>query len=377
MRVGLAAYLLHGGADYRAAGVSRYAQCLAARLPLVCPQHEYILFHGADAPPVENLRSVVSPVPTVLPVIRLVWEQTGLPVQAARAHVDLLHGTVNVVPVMSGKPVVVTVHDLSFIRFRDRFPVAKAAYLRAAVALSTRRAAVVIAVSEATRRDLIELLGVPEDRVIVVPEAAAEIFRRLPREDVRSFRAGVFGGRPYILHVGTLQPRKNLDILIRAYAELRRGRGLPHVLALVGARGWMYDNLFALVRDEGLEEDVRFIDFVDPGDLPLWYNACDLFAYPSAYEGFGLPVLEAMACGVPVITSALGALEELAGDACLTISPGSQEALQLALLRVLEDTRLRADLALRGPARAAMFTWDRTARETAGVYERAFAVSGR
>ena len=322
---------------------------------------------------VPGTHTVYSPVPTVNPLARIVWEQTGLPASAASRRVRLLHGTVNVIPMAFPGATVATVHDLSFLRLPDQFPRMKANYLRYAVDLSARRATHLIAVSEHTRRDVIELLHVPEERISVVYSGASPDFRPLPHSACVEFRRRHFDGRPLILHVGTLQPRKNVDVLIRSFAHLRRTRDIPHVLALVGARGWMYRELFDLVVREGVSEHVRFVDFVPSGDLPLWYNSADLFAYPSAYEGFGLPVLEAMACGVPVITSAASALAELAGEAAVTVSPGSQEALQLALIRVLDDEQLRADLSRRGLVRAAEFTWSRTARDTAAIYDRVLA----
>lgn len=366
----MSAYLLHGGADYRAAGVSLYTLNLLKHLPAAGTNHEFIAFQGRDGLPIQGTHTVLSPLPTVNPLARICWEQTGLPVEAARRQVGLLHGTVNVVPLFFRGPTVVTVHDLSFLRHPEQFPRSKARYLKAAVDLSTRKASHIIAVSEHTRRDLVELLSLREDRISVVYSGALPSFRPLSSSQREAFLQAHFGGRPMILHVGTLQPRKNIDVLIRAFAALRRREHLPHVLALVGARGWMYDDLFALVQREGLTEHVKFVDFVDSDQLPLWYNSADLFAYPSAYEGFGLPVLEAMACGVPVVTSASSSLVELAGDAAITVAPGSQEALELALTRVLGDESLRVHLRERGLLRAAAFSWDRTAANTIAVYER-------
>jgi glycosyltransferase involved in cell wall biosynthesis len=169
--------------------------------------------------------------------------------------------------------------------------------------------------------------------------------------------------------VGTLEPRKNIDVLIRAFAHVRRVLGVPHLLILAGARGWMYGPLFALVQDLALQEAVRFVDYVAPEELPLWYNGADLFAYPSAYEGFGLPLVEAMACGAPAVTSASSSLVEVSAGATLTVEPGSVETLQLAITRVLEDPTLAADLRRRGIERAAAFSWRSTAEQTVGVYE--------
>ncbi len=370
MKVGIAAYLLHSGADYRAAGVSLYTYQLLRYLPGAANDSEFLAFCGKDAPPVEKVHSVVTAVPTVHPVLRIAWEQTGFPWSAGRHDVDLVHGTVNVVPLLARIPSVVTVHDLSFLRLPGMFPAAKSRYLKLAVAQSVRRATHVIAVSAGTRADVVELLGIPEGKVTVVHSGVSPAFRPLAAATIERFRVSHFGGRPYILHVGTLQPRKNIDVLIRAYAGLRRELQLPHMLVLVGARGWMFEDLFDLVRSEGLSEHVFFAGYVRWEDLPLWYNSSDLFAYPSAYEGFGFPLLEAMACGVPVVASSVPTSVEVVGDAGLTVSPGSQEALQMALTRVLEDSTLRAELVERGLARAATFTWERTAAETVAVYER-------
>jgi glycosyltransferase involved in cell wall biosynthesis len=212
----------------------------------------------------------------------------------------------------------------------------------------------------------VDLLGVPEGKISVVPLGVDERFR--PDATVRP---PLLGGRPYILHVGTLEPRKNIDILIRAYALLRRRTALPHALALVGSRGWGYAPIFELVDRLGLRPHVEFVDYVGPDQLPLWYTGADLFAYPSVYEGFGLPVLEAMACGLPVVTTDSSSLREVAADAALLVEPGSPEALEEAMGRMLEDGALRDRLSEKGRQRASCFTWEATARRTAQVYEAA------
>lgn len=373
MRVGISAYLHHRGADYRSAGISIYCHNLLLLLPRVHPEHSYVAFQGSDAPAVPDVQAVPSLLPTVRPPIRIAWEQLVLPLQAAHARVDLLHGTVNVVPVLARLPTVVTVHDLSFVRYPERFRRGKAAYQRAAVARSARSARRIIAVSRHTREDLIEIFGAPADRVSVVYSGVDPAFRPLPGAVASEFRNRVMQRRPYILHVGTLEPRKNVDVLLRAFALARERADLPHVLALVGARGWMYDSVIQLAEDLRLGDRVRFVDYVPPAELPLWYNGADLFAYPSAYEGFGLPVLEAMACGLPTITSASSALTELANGACVTVEPGSAEDLQMAITRVLEDSALRHHLRQAGLRRASQFSWAETARATVRVYEQAMA----
>lgn len=373
MHIGISGYLAHGGAGYRAAGVSVYTTRLIENLPAAAPEHEFTAFVGRDAPPFPpSVHRVESPVPTAQPPVRIVWEQTALPLQSALRRLDLLHATVNVLPLVRWTPAVVTVHDLAFLRYPETFPPAKARYLRALVGWSARAARRVVAASGHTRRDLVELARVPEERIDVVYSGVDPRFCPLDPQETDGFRRTVFGGRPYILYVGTLQPRKRVDLLIRAFAELRSRTTVPHVLALVGARGWMYAELHALVDSLRVGEHVHFAEYVPVEGLPLWYNCADVFAYPSVYEGFGLPVLEAMACGTPVLTSRSSSLVEIAGDAAMTVEPDSVESLVEGLAAILEHEGPRTRMIDAGLKRAAGFTWGATARATVDVYERAF-----
>lgn len=367
MRVGLIAYLAHSGAGYRSAGVSTYTNHLLQHLPHAASDKEYVAFTGKGTAVAEGMQRVKAPVNTDRPAARIAWEQLGFPFQARAARLDVVHGMVNVLPEVVHDPSVVTVHDLSFFRYPDRLSRRRRFYLQWAVARSVRRATRVIAVSESTRNDLVELLGIPERTISVVPLGVDPRF-----SSARFPGPHPLAGRPYILHVGTLEPRKNIDVLIRAFAGLRKTRDLPHALALVGARGWDYEPLFRLVTQLGLADHVHFADYVSVAQLPLWYTDADLFAFPSVYEGFGLPVLEAMACGLPVVTTDSSSLRELAADAALLVQPGSSEALEEAMGRILEDQSLRHRLRAMGLARAANFSWQETARQTAEVYGAAY-----
>lgn len=371
MRVGISAYLLHGGADYRSAGVSVYTRQLLSALPRAAPEHRYLAYVGSDAPTIAGVDRIEAPVATQNPLVRIPWEQAALPFRATLDHVDVLHGTVNVIPWLAPVPTVVTVHDLAFMRYPERFPPAKARYLRTAVQLSARRATQIITVSEHTRQDLIEFFRVQEERVTVIHSGVDARFHPGDADAAARVRGEKTGGRRFVLYVGTLEPRKNLDVLIRAFAAAKRTGGSNRALVLVGARGWMDSHLFALVNELDLGEHVVFAGYVPSDELPGWYNAADLFAYPSAYEGFGLPLLEAMACGVPAITTASSALAEVAGDACITVEPGSEEALRVALMQVLSDEGLRSAMRAAGLQRASAFSWEQAARATADVYARA------
>jgi glycosyltransferase involved in cell wall biosynthesis len=226
----------------------------------------------------------------------------------------------------------------------------------------------VIADSEHTRRDLIRLLEIPPGDIEVAHLGVERRFR--PLEDQASLEAvRRNNGLPpeIILYVGTIEPRKGLDTLIAAYGTL--ASEISHKLVIAGKRGWYTEPLFKQVEALGLGKRVHFTDYVADEDLPWLYNLADLFAFPSRYEGFGLPPLEAMACGVPVVCSNAASLPEVAGQAAVLVQPDDVEGLATAMLRVLRDSALQAEMRARGLERARLFTWDEAARRTAAVYE--------
>jgi len=292
-----------------------------------------------------------------------------LPLLARRARLDVLHGPVNVAPRRAPCPTVVTVHDLAFLRFPNTLTPGRRRYLTAATRDAVRRAERVIAVSASTARDVVELLGAAPDLVTVVPLAADPAFRPLPPAALAAFRAERGLARPFVLSVATLEPRKNLPLLLRAFARI--AADVEHDLVLVGAEGWMGGELRATLGRLNLGDRVRLAGFGDPADLPSWYGAAELFVYPSLFEGFGLPPLEAMACGTPVVVSTAASLPEVVGDAALAIDPTDEAGLAASMGRVLFDPILAADLRARGLARAAGFSWARTAAATVGVYREA------
>jgi len=297
---------------------------------------------------------------------RIVWEQTRL--AAETRNLDLLHGLAFAGPLMAACPTVITVHDLSFLRYPDAFRLPNRLYLSLFTRFSTRRAARVIAVSESTRRDVIALCGVPGERVIVVPNGVTEAFCPADPVTVAEFRRRRGLPDRFILFLGTLEPRKNLVRLLEGYAAWRQASRAPVSLVIAGGKGWFYETIFARVAELGLEDAVVFPGFVPADELPWWYRAAELFVYPSLFEGFGLPVLEAMACGTPAITSNASSLPEVAGDAALLIEPEDVGALTDALARVLSDPQLAAELRVAGPRQARRFSWARTALATTQVY---------
>ena len=295
-----------------------------------------------------------------------------LSAELRRRPVDLLHVQYTAPP-FAPCPSVVTIHDLSFEHLPETFKRRSWMQLRLTVRRTARRAAHVIAPSEFTRRDLLETYRLDPARVSVVPLAASPRFRPVEDKDeierVRR-RYGIKG--EYVLAVGSIQPRKNLARLVRAYSGLRRERGRSNLpkLALVGKQAWLYGETLRAVEEEGVQDSVVLPGYVSETDLPALYTGAVCFVYPSYFEGFGLPPLEAMSCGAPVLTGNLTSLPEVVGDAALTADPFDRDALALALARLIDDASLRATLRERGLQRARAFDWRETARMTLQVYRR-------
>jgi len=371
MRVALNAQLLSTASSYRTAGISRVIYQLLANLRTVPSGLDYLVY-APEGP--ENYHFLKGHglahrlIPdTGRPAARIAWEQLALPLALRRDRADVVHAMGFVSPCAWRGLSVVTAYDLSFLRFPEVFNRANRLYLRHFAPSSFRRASRVIAISEHTRRDVIELCGVPPERVTTIYLAADERFQPAGSEALARFRADRDLTRPFVLYLGTLEPRKNVITLVRAYHELRR-QGAEHALVLAGGRGWQYEPIFELVQRLGLEQHVMFPGFIPPGEQALWYSAADVFAFPSLYEGFGLPLLEAMACGTPVVASNSSSLPEVVGEAGILAEPTDVAGFASALTRVLEDEETRARLRAAGLARARTFSWRKMAEETVQVY---------
>jgi glycosyltransferase involved in cell wall biosynthesis len=300
---------------------------------------------------------------------RIAWTQLLAGRAARRAGAGLLHGVHYELPLRAGLPQVVTVHDLTLLTHPEWHEAGKVRYfgwaLRRAVAAATR----VLCVSATTAADLADRLEVPGDRVDVTPlgtdlEPASE-------ERVADLRARHGLDGPYLLGLGTVEPRKDLPTLVRAFAAL--AGELPHRLVLAGLAGWGSGALAEAVAASGVADRVLLTGYLPEADKAALFTGADVFAYPSRYEGFGLPVLEAMACGTPVVTTTGGSLPEVAGDAAWLVDPGDTDALAAALAKLATDPAARQAAAARGRDRAATFTWDRCAAQTVAAYHRALA----
>lgn len=374
-RVALNAQLLAGEAGYRSAGIHGYLYGLLSELENADDRFEYTVYvSDAQVPMGDGTRVISTGEATRQPLRRIVWEQFAQPVAAIREKFDLVHGLAFAIPLFATVPSVVTVHDLSFIKRPQHLQRSRRMYLSLFTRLSCQRARRVIANSQNTRNDLIDIYGLDPNRVDVAYPGLAAGFTRPSDDAIENFRQKHGLPDRYILYLGTIEPRKNLSGLIRAYHKV-----MPDGVKLIcaGGKGWFFEDVFQTVQELHLSRDVIFPGYVPGDELPLWYAAASVFVYPSSYEGFGIPVLEALACGVPTITTQAASMPEAAGDAALLVPPNDEDALADALRRLLNDTELAESFAAKGPAQAARFRWIDSARSTTNTYARALGLPPR
>lgn len=353
---------LHAG---NRSGTGRYATELARRLPGAAPDLDVRVLWPAGTPrPCDLADSATIAVPVQSPLARIWHDQVGIRTLARNVRARLLHYPANVGPLVAPCPYVVTLHDLTFFRNPEWYGAVRAEYYQYAVARTARGAEAVIVDSSAVKADVVDFLRVPEERVHVIPLGVDSSFTPASKEHQAEVRARYGLPERFYLYAGTIEPRKNLLRLIQAWALL--DKPFRHDLVIAGRLGWKTQ----AVREAAAAYDshVHCIGFVPQKDLPSLLSAADVFVWPSLWEGFGLPPLEAMACGTPVITSATSSLPETVGDAALLVNPLDTDAIGEAMRRLAGDQGLRADLAAKGRARAALMTWDSAAHATVDRY---------
>ncbi len=375
MRIGIdvTAAITQGG------GIGRYTRELIFALTAVDPDNEYHFFAAKNP--------TASPVPHPIPQTDNVHLHTApvderwlyrlwyrlrlpLPVQAFTGKLDLFHSPDFVLPPVHGRiPTLLTVHDLSFVHYPEVFPERLVSYLNQVVPWSIGRATHILADSQATKDDLTAVWQVSPDKVTVLYSGVHSRFQPVTDEKKLTAvrRQYQLGDAPYILAVGTVQPRKNYQMLIRAFQPIAQTH--PHHLIITGGKGWLMEEMMAEVGRQGMDGRVHFPGFVADDDLPALYSGAALFVFPSLYEGFGLPLLEAMGCGVPVITSNASSLPEVAGNAAIQLSPHDQAAWTEAIQHLLADPAERTRLVAAGFRQTRRFTWEQSARQLRTLYE--------
>ena len=350
------------------AGAGRYAKNVLENLAEIVGQNIYYLFMTEQGQahfqiPRDSFIHILCPFSPRGQLIRILWEQLVLPWQLLYYRIDLLFTPSVAIPAWVPCTTVTTIHDMiPFHREITKYPKIRAAYIRRMTSRAARRSDIVLTVSENSKREIAQLCRIPEEKILVAPNGVDARYRPIDAQGPMA-RCRARYGLParFILFVGTLEPGKNLLGLIEAFRRLKSQGHIPHKLVIVGPHGWGTKPSFEAASEPDLRDEIRITGYIPEEDLPLVYNAADLFVFPSHYEGFGLPALEAMACGIPVIASNVSALPEVIGDAGLLIDPHDVDGLASAMERVLTDQGLRGEMIRKGLERARGFSWRRTA----------------
>lgn len=363
-------------------GIGHYTFELASALARIAPAEEFGLLYPSTYPRIElSPDDDSAALPPNLSLTRVEagllgrqWWALGLPRFCARAHVKLFHGTNYEVPLRGRSVRVVSVHDLSLLVRPETHEPRRVRRARLRLPLMARMADAVIAPTESVRREVSEVLSVPPAKLYTVPDAPRDCFYPQPAAESGEVlrRLGIEGD--FLLAVGTIEPRKNLSTLLRAFEDVVRERPAGSLkLVIVGRRGWMNDALFTRLESSGVSERVLFTGYLPDSDLRALYSSCRVFVFPSVYEGFGLPPLEAMRCGAPVVASRIPPLMETVEGAARLCGPDDPYEFARVIIELLDSESARRELAGRGLRRAAEFSWETTARRTLDVYEEALA----
>jgi glycosyltransferase involved in cell wall biosynthesis len=390
MHIGINAQLLSFSQNYRNGGISRYIRYLLISLANQPGQHAYTIFvngqevierlseaEGIDAIGQTQITYVPVSWPESKPISRVAWEQLKLPTLLREKRIDVFHSPANVLPERLPRSCagVVTLHDMAFLRYPHVLTRPKRVYHRTFTMRSLQRATMIIADSNSTKQDAIELAGIPANHIQTVYPCIDERFSNVIfDDDIQSFRQAHGLTMGYLLYLGTLEPRKNITTLIEAYAQLRKTYGREEKLVLAGGKGWLFDTIFKRVQELGLESEVLFPGFVSDAEQLLWYHSASVFVYPSLYEGFGMPVTEALACGIPVVTSNVSSLPEAGTTLALTVDPHDSEAMAGALFKALTDKALHMRCRTQAAMVRQQFSARTMAEQTIAVYEQSAAL---
>lgn len=372
MRVGLDGYPL----SEPRTGVGHYTLELARALALSYPSDQFELvspqpFAGAVVE--DNQLPNLSFVKAKSSSIRGHWWSVGLPLYAKRAAFDLFHGTNYELPLWHNRRSVLTIHDLSTLRYPQLHRRRLVRRARARLPLAVKLATAIVTPTETVKQEVCKQFRITPERVTPIHEAPRSIFRPMTLDESAEVRGRLDIEDDFLLFVGTLEPRKNLLTLLKAFAQVLDEISLRPQLVIAGSEGWLMDATDAFITSSGISERLRFTGYLQDEELRALYSSCKAFVYPSLYEGFGLPPLEAMSCGAPVIASRIGALQEILGDAAILNDALDVDSLVRAIKDILGNDRRREELSSAGFKQVAKFSWDKTAQLTYQVYQNAIA----
>jgi glycosyltransferase involved in cell wall biosynthesis len=354
-------------------GGGQYTYHLVRELLKIDPKNTYFLCAHKEIvipPEIQNNQNVQIKINRY--PLGLIWQQFGVPLILSSLKADLFFSPFGTLPLFTTKKTVITILDLTSILMPDKHNWKLRLSVNSLIKSSAGKARKIITISDHTRKDVVKYLNIEEQKIISIPLGVASHFRPMDRQDrnITGIRKKYSNGEKFILYVGTIEPRKNLVFLIQVYQKLLARRPQMPKLLLAGGKGWKYNPVFEMVNSSAeLKKNVIFAGYVPDEELPYVYNAAEMFVYPSLYEGFGLPPLEAMACGIPVITSNTSSLPEVVGQAGIMIDPLDAAAWKSAIYNLLEDEHLQRQMASNGIKQSQKFSWETTARKTLEIFE--------
>ncbi len=353
-------------------GIGKYVLELVKGLAKVDTTNKYTLYeygHTQVVKPAEN-KNITYVVPSFYSssrTMRIFWEQFFFPWYLKKNRIDIFHGPSFMLPVINSCKSIITVHDLTFIRYPESFTISTKIYYWLFFKRSLKNANMIIADSEATKKDIIKYFNIHPRKIEIIYLGVDDKFKVIKNKSlIVNVRKKYKLPESFFLFTGVLSPRKNIEGALRAFSSLKT----KHKFVVVGAKGWLYKSIFDIVEKLKINEKVIFTGYIDADDLHLVYNAAEALVFPSFYEGFGLPILEAMACGCPVITSNISSMPEVAGDAAILVNPRNIEQISVAMKTIVTNRAMKIQLIKKGLIQAKKFTWEKTAKETKALYER-------
>ena len=355
------------------AGIGNYVVNLVKELSKIDNKNEYTIFANKDNAEYfttnnPNFKTITLPNYTRTRFIRILWEQCRLPKLLKQMNIDILHSPGFIAPLKMTAKSIVTIHDMTFFshpQYHTRF---KQYYFKKMIPLTVKKANIIIADSENTKKDIHKYLNTEKSKIITIHLGASEDFKKIDRNKAKKFISKKYSIKnKFILFVGMIEPRKNLQRLVDAFIQIKN----PELkIVIVGKKGWQMEEFFKMIKDSKLEDTIIFPGYVPDEDLVKFYNAAEIFVYPSIYEGFGIPVLEALACGCPVITSNTSSMPEITGPAAKLIDPNDTDDIKKTIQKLLRNEQLRQTLGEEGIIQAKKFSWQKTAQKTLEAYEK-------
>lgn len=369
MRIGINARYLQNPHT----GIENYLLQLLVNLKKIDRENNYILFFGNDKLVPPDIRkagyeSIIAEAPADNKFSKILWEHMYLPYALGKYNIDVFHEPSFVAPFIKRQGTVITVYDLTFVHTPSSYTRQNRFYFKMLLTRSIRQADAIITISENSKKDILQYFNIPGHKVKVIYPGIDDFFHKVDDDRIEKVKE-IYGiKKDFILNVSLISPRKNLIGLIRAFKRLLDTKKIDCQLVIAGRRGWLYDDIFREVALNNLEKDVIFCGYVPKEHLLLLYNVASVFAYPSLCEGFGLPILEAMACGCPVVASNVSSMPEVCGEAAMLVNPDETESLADAIFSLMHDRQLQATYIEKGFSQAARFSWRKAAEETLGIY---------